>query len=284
MNGVAKIADIVRKRNGYKFPPLGRLAFNLVTNNLNSLDTEIVPGIHVTIDSWDETKRATWWQGSRFEKPTPQILEMWGQESDVFFDIGANYGFFSYWMLHRCPKISVYSFEPNPTNYQFQETVKGENNLTRLHPFQLGLSDAVAKLTLHVTKEDSGHSSFGINPSVLNPMDVEVATIPFDRWRESNGLALPDKPRWLAKIDVEGFEYKVLSGMKEALTATAFRGIVVEVLDHSLRFCGSSAESVISFLEQYDYVPFENMAASREFELRRTANRFFLPRALAKDK
>ncbi|MGB8466071.1 MAG: FkbM family methyltransferase, partial [Terrimicrobiaceae bacterium] len=94
----------------------------------------------------DLTQRSTFWQGSRFEAPTAQILARFGAGAKVFFDIGSNYGFFSYWTLHRLPGIEVYAFEPNPKTFETMRRARLENSLNRLHPQRVGLSDSVGRL------------------------------------------------------------------------------------------------------------------------------------------
>jgi hypothetical protein len=43
----------------------------------------------------DGTQKTTYWQGARYEHPAARILANWIRDGAVFFDIGANYGFFS---------------------------------------------------------------------------------------------------------------------------------------------------------------------------------------------
>ncbi len=48
----------------------------------------------------------------------------------------------------------------------------------------------------------------------------------FDEVVERLAIPYPGHPCWLAKIDVEGFELKVLHGMRKALAQRVFKGIV----------------------------------------------------------
>lgn len=76
----------------------------------------------------------------------------------------------------------------------------------------------------------------------------------------------------MAKIDVEGFELRVLRGMRAALEAQAFRGLAIELNEFTLRFCGASTEEVTALLEA---------ASDRETtpgrRANRSLNRFFVP-------
>jgi hypothetical protein len=119
------------------------------------IECEIFPGIEVPLDLNDLTQRATFWQGDRFEKPTDQILEAYGRGDSHFFDIGSNYGFFSYWMLYKHSKISVYAFEPNPLTFGILQKMKTKNQLARFHPQHLGLAETPGMLQLHARELDT---------------------------------------------------------------------------------------------------------------------------------
>ena len=121
--------------------------------------TELFPGIQITLDLNDLTQRTTYWQGPRFEKPTPDTLANWGKKgAHVFFDVGANYGFYSYWMLTQCPDLLVHAFEPNKKNYDLISTVKADNHLGRLTVHATGLSNCAGQLSLRLHPGDSGRS------------------------------------------------------------------------------------------------------------------------------
>ncbi|MBS0659701.1 MAG: FkbM family methyltransferase [Verrucomicrobia bacterium] len=265
-------AEFVRRRCGFRFPPLGRLAFEGMFKVLpKRVDIELFPGLRAELDFQDETMRGTYWQGSRFEAPTCQVLLDWAEHgASRFFDIGSNYGFFSWWLLSKCPRIQVDAFEPNPETMRRVESIRERNRLDRLRIWNIGLSDRPGRLTLHAGVVDSGHSTFGQHPQMSGRKisDVEVCT--FATWLEGAGLSLPTTPQWVAKIDVEGFETKVLRGMGTALAAKAFIGLVVEANSFTLEFCGSSVSEVRSIMAGHGY-------QERQIAENSSGNLFFEP-------
>jgi FkbM family methyltransferase len=271
---VSNFVDTTRKLFGYRFPRLGkcinRLFFALVPS---SISVELFPKIKLNLNLNDATQRTTYWQGSRFEFPTPKVLASWGKNAEIFFDIGANYGFYSYWMLYSCPNILVYSFEPNPKTYAILKDAKQNNDLSRLRVFQTGLGKDAGMFDLHPGIEDMGHSTFLPHPDFVHSTIARIPILPFDKWREQIKLVLPKKPEWIAKIDVEGLEFKVLEGMEKALSAQAFKGISIEILEHTLALCGDSPQNIFSFLESHNYKPISKVNS-------RTANVFFVPRSV----
>ena len=247
--------DSVRRFLGYRFPPLGRKVHDLFFRLAPAhADVELVPRIHVRMNFADATMRGTYWQGPRFEHPTLPILLNWAKTGAThFFDIGSNYAFFSYWLLSRFPQLEVHAFEPNPETFATVELTKNLNSLARFHPWNIGLGDVVGRLPLHPGVADSGHSTFGVNPTLSGEILADVEVLTFDGWRDKIGLRLPKGPQWVAKIDVEGYETHVMRGMVESLRARAFAGIAVEVNEFTLGFCHSSPAELYAILADFGY-------------------------------
>ena len=275
----AQTMESLRRGCGHRFPRLGGLAFNTFFRLMpETVETELLPGVKARLDLRDLTARATYWQGGRFEHPTPDILAAWGQAgAEMFFDIGSNYGFFSYWMWSQCPALQIHAFEPNPRTFERLNGIVQRNALSRIHPHQLALADVPGTLQLTPGKEDSGHSTLGTHPQLTNQEVVDVQVHTFDGWCQATGLILPPKPSWVVKMDVEGFELKALQGMQTALRARAFAGLAIEINDFTLEFCGTSAKEVIGFLRNNGYQSIADTPAGSRWPLAQTANNFFVP-------
>lgn len=275
-----KVADKLRAKLGYAFPRLGPVVFFLFFKLMpRRLECEIFPGIRLLLDFSDGIMRATYWKGRRFERPSPERLAAWIKSNGVFFDIGANYGFYSYWMLSQHPDIRVYAFEPNPTTYQHLVRAKEMNRLDRLLPVPLGLSDEAGSHELHVSPEDSSYSTFGDHPLLPKCESTAAACLPFDRWLEKEGLTLPGSPCWVVKIDVEGYELRALKGMEKCLVARAFAGLVVEINPFTLEFCGTTPLEILRFMTDHGYVLAPDSPCGRAGNTLGTGNAWFVPAA-----
>jgi FkbM family methyltransferase len=270
-----RLADGLRRKLGYSFPKLGPLAYRAFFAMLPAeIDVELLPGIRVRLDTMDGTQRATYWQGPRFEHPTGSILQKWANEpNSVFFDIGSNYGWFSFYLASELPHLPIHSFEPNPSTFNHLKETVDRNALRNIHPCNLGLGDRIMSSRLRIGTEDSGHSTFGAHPELAEKDSVEISIQPFDAWRQEAGLKLPTSPSWVAKIDVEGFECRVVDGMSEALQARAFRGLVIEALPSTLAFCGATVEGLVDRMTAFGYVEFKPPLTEEQ------ANKFFVPGA-----
>lgn len=273
------LLSTIRKLFGYRMPRLGRTAHHLFFKFApGTANVALFPGIHVSLDFSDAIQRATFWSGYQYEAPTGELIKLWADKGATrFFDMGANFGFFSLLTKDYAPAVQVVSFEPNPALHQKLSCIISENSLSAIQAIPLGLSNTEATLPLHLGIEDSGHTTFGAHPELESSATVEVNVLPFDIWREREGIPLPHYSEWIAKIDVEGFEFSVLQGMEKSLKAKAFIGLVVEINDFTLKFCHSSAQEVFDFLHTCGYRPLTEGEVPTKHPLFGTANAFFVP-------
>jgi FkbM family methyltransferase len=262
--------DRVRRKFGYRIT-LGAFICNKVLKHVPpTYDTEVVPGIFARLDFRQNVARFTWWSGRRYEAPTPQVIVNWLADAEKFFDVGANCGWFSYLALSSS-KAEVHAFEPIPSLIEQMRATKSVNGLDRFHLHQMGVGDANEELRFHLIADETSYSTFGPHPDFVADPGVAVPVVTFDQWCEEEGLALPDRPSWVLKIDTEGFEAKALRGMKKALTAHAFLGIAIEMNAFCLEFCGSSIAEVEQLLNDAGYV---NEPQRRKGN---SLNQFFVP-------
>lgn len=264
--------DYLRRCSGYRFPRVGP-AYHILKHLLpKKVDTLLFPGIRLELDLEDETQLSTYWRGPRFERPTPKILASWGKAgAKTFFDIGANYGFFSYWMLWQCPNLAVYAFDPHPLNYQIMLTAKKRNALERFYPVALALGDERQMATLRHGLTDSGHSTLAPHPQLAATSRTMVTVVAFDDWCAERSL-VAQAGEWVAKIDVEGYEKKVLLGMRKALAQKAFCGLVVEINPYTLSLMDTNPSEILHLLCDFGYRPLNIRIKRRD-----TMNMFFVP-------
>ena len=137
-----------------------------------------------------------------YEPESTALLDLVIGAKDVFFDIGANWGFYALHVLSR-PGFEgrVHAFEPVPDTYRDLESIAAQSPFgARLTCHEVGLSDAGAAAKM---RYDDGIQS-GLARLDSEAGDIEVVL----RRLDDMGLAPPD----VIKIDVEGHE------------AAAFRG------------------------------------------------------------
>jgi len=152
------------------------------------------------------------------------------------------------------------------------------NNLVvNIFAFNIGLGNKEEVLSLHPGVEDSGHSTFLPHPDFKDTSIGEIKIETFDNWRIKNNIELPLTPKWIAKIDVEGFELNVLKGMEKSLKAKAFIGLSVEILEHTLALNNNNPLEIEEYLASVGYVKISNKDILRKYKRIKTANFFFIP-------
>ena len=137
---------------------------------------------------------------------------------DVFYDIGANVGYFS---LLACKLVGdygeVHCFEPLPENAAILRANLAANGFSNFTVHECALSDDSGNATL-VVADLPGQAALARERA--GGRALTVATVRLDDLE----LPLPT----LVKIDVEGAEDRVLTGMRQTL-ARARPAIVVEI-------------------------------------------------------
>lgn len=140
----------------------------------------------------------------------------------VFWDVGANLGFYS-WVVRQHPSIEqVVLFEPDPTNFELITKTVSKNAVSNCRPMNLALSDRPGEALFLVDRASGATGSLGSVSNAGHPRSLQheygmsetitcrTATVD-DLIRQ--GLPAPD----LMKIDVEGAEHLVLAGAEACL-------------------------------------------------------------------
>lgn len=148
--------------------------------------------------------------------------------SDTLFDVGANMGQYSLYAAKR--GITVHAFEPESQNFALLCRNVAANRLP-VTAWPLALSDKSGMDTFYVTSVMPGGScnSFGeevnyqLQPKQFAFKQGSCATT-IDEF--SNQFGAPQH----IKIDVDGFEHKVLDGAK--MTLLLVKSVLVELNTH----------------------------------------------------
>jgi|GEM_PF-648495 len=181
------------------------------------------------------TTHMHYFMGLPYEPNTTQILLDRLKSGDVFVDIGANHGFFSVIAGHLVgPEGKVIAFEPNPSVFRQLRRCVSENGLHRSVTMRAeALSDndsELVRLYVSPSQANTGLSSLflpgtaRVSHELSETHYVDVKCRSYDSVHRELALG----PIRLLKIDVEGAEHLVLSGMEQILRNTPPQMIVIE--------------------------------------------------------
>jgi FkbM family methyltransferase len=174
-----------------------------------------IGGVQVVFAAPDATEFRTFECGIGDELDFIEALEKRLRGGAVFYDIGSNVGQF----LIPVAKIvgergSVIGFEPHPGNYQRLTRNIALNDLTNATVFKLGLSDSSGEIQIFGARGAATIVPRAADQDRSSPAAI-VQVIRGDDLRCTAGLPVPKA----VKIDVEGAEFGVLSGLKETLSS-----------------------------------------------------------------
>jgi FkbM family methyltransferase len=151
------------------------------------------------------SSRRACWLGI-YERHFQKILCQQLRPSAVFYDIGANVGFYSLLASGFVRSGTVYSFEPVPRNVAFIRRHVALNHVTNIRILEVAIGDHDGRATFQESADNaSGH---------LGPGDLRVRLCSIDFLVERNEISPPD----CIKIDVEGAEAEALLGARRCLT------------------------------------------------------------------
>lgn len=182
-------------------------------------------------------------------KITKKIVETLSEDS-VFYDIGANIGYYTIFASGVCSKGEgeVHSFEIDPNFIQLtKKSLKANDTTATLN------NNAVSNKTGDTVSYSGKFGKTSIN-SATTTESREVDTITIDDYAANNPK--PD----VMKVDVEGFERHVLEGAERVLAEGYPQMMFLEIHPPKVQNYGGQVQDVLNLIESYgyNYIPIEN--------------------------
>jgi len=172
-------------------------------------------------------------------------------EGDIFFDVGANIGYFTCIASALVgPTGEVHSFEPDPRSFDLlQQTVNANQDREHVFPNQVAVSDRLGSLQFNMV-DQIGWSNVLPNTQHAIQNTIKVPAISLDDYvREKNIDPARIK---LIKIDVEGWEPYALQGMKNILSSSS-PSIICEYNTVGLPAIGFQLEDIKKLMSSHHF-------------------------------
>lgn len=165
----------------------------------------------------------------------------------VVLDIGANLGIYT---LHALSAgCEVYSFEPVPRTYEImKQNIKanGFADTGKAHTFNCAVSDNNKPVSFYYNVKMCGHSNM-FEAEGDSDREISVDCVVLDD-------LLADIPHIdVVKIDVEGAEYNVLSGMKKILDRNPGIRILIEFAPTHIIRAGRKPEDLLRLIKELGF-------------------------------
>ena len=144
-----------------------------------------------------------------------------GEDMSTIFDVGANVGQTCLLLIKFFPKSKIYSFEPVTTTYdELVLNTKKYPNITCIN-MALGQKEETIQIAVHENPECNSLKNITLNDGD-GGIKIESTTAAI--FCKKNNITRID----LLKIDVEGFEMEVLSGLGESFLRNNVKFIYAE--------------------------------------------------------
>lgn len=187
-----------------------------------------------------------------FESHERTVIRLYLQPGEIFVDIGANIGLHTLIGASAVGKSGkVYAFEPCSLSYGRLVENVNLNRLKNVLSSHLALSDEPGFYSLNVLSE--GHlawNSFAPPRVSVDFYEERVQCITWDYFALKNDLVGRVA---LIKIDVEGWELRVLRGAQNMLSRIDAPDLLVEFTDANAEAAGSSCAELFHYLQHLGY-------------------------------
>jgi len=154
-----------------------------------------------------------------FEKELTQAVL--GVKGKIFLDIGANIGYYTAILSKNFE--TILAFEPHPQNLAMLKSTIAAGRLRNVIARNEAVSDTDGTAILHLQRKRGEHSIMKKGGTQQLP----VRTIKLD--------SIVNETVDLAKVDVEGAEWKVIKGAEMSIRAGRILRWVIEVDDQSTK-------------------------------------------------
>ena len=160
-------------------------------------------------------------------------------------DIGANFGYHTLLFSREC-SMHVYAFEPQIQNFQLLEDNIKMNNIKNIISYNYACGDENCEIKMPFFDNNCERNMGDITPNIdcVNNFSI-TKSVALDK------IIFPSKIDFI-KIDVQGWEKKVLLGMQEILK-THKPLLIFEFENFQLLKTNTSCEELFNFIREQNY-------------------------------
>lgn len=229
-------------------------------------------GYRMRLDLSDWSDRAAYFLARYYDLSSQLLYQRLIDQGDAVLDVGANIGMMMLLAASRTgPSGRVDCIEPNPTCADRLKDHIALNNLSQVYIHNCGLADKDAEFVLRVVTDHTGVGTMADIPAEHDRLITASIVVPVRRG-DNIVDTLPRPPR-LIKIDVEGFELRVVKGLQRTITAT-HPILLLEFVESHLNRAGTSRDELTALLKSLGYEGFAISLRRKRLSYRLKLNPF----------
>jgi len=187
-----------------------------------------------------------------YEKSESKFLKTICFEGMNVLDIGANIGFYTaIFSQFAKEKGVVVAIEPDEESYKYLSQSINSFTYKNVLSFKVAASDTKQKLPLYISKENRGDNRLYSIDQERNSIMVNCLTV--DELLITNEIKNLD----LIKIDVQGYEPKVLKGMRDIVNSSKTLILLSEFWPKGILQAGENPKEFLIMLRKMEFELFE---------------------------
>ena len=181
-----------------------------------------------------------------YEPNQTEIVKKYVHEGDIVVDIGAHVGYYTLLMAQLVGKNGkVYSFEPDPVNFQLLKKSVEINGFENVVLIQKAVSNITDKVKLFLGDNDSAINRIYDAKLGDAKESIDVESIRIDEYFKENDELID-----FIKIDSEGSEIKIINGMKQFLSRNQELVMMTEFFPFLIKKSGDEPNQYLKSLEK----------------------------------
>jgi len=182
----------------------------------------------------------------QWEPHITKFIEIYNNRYDInnIIDVGANFGYHSL-LFSKYVKNNVYSFEPQSQNYDLLTNNIKYNNISNIITYNNACGDNIENINMEIIDTTTNINMGDFTPNYINSNNYNTI--------KSILLDSIDFPKIdIIKIDVQGWEIKVLNGAK--IMIEKYKPIlIIEMENHQLAKTSSTCQQLIHIIREMGY-------------------------------
>ena len=184
-----------------------------------------------------------------YEPNQTEIVKKYVHEGDIVIDIGAHVGYYTLLMAQLVGENGkVYSFEPDPVNFQLLKKSVEINGFENVVLIQKAVSNITDKVKLFLGDNDSAINRIYDAKLGDAKESIDVESIRIDEYFKEN-----DELVNFIKIDSEGSEVKIINGMKQFLSRNQELVMMTEFFPFLIKKSGDEPNQYLKSLEKFGF-------------------------------
>ena len=184
-----------------------------------------------------------------YEPNQTEIVKKYVHEGDIVIDIGAHVGYYTLLMAQLVGENGkVYSFEPDPVNFQLLKKSVEINGFENVVLIQKAVSNITDKVKLFLGDDDSAINRIYDAKLGDAKESIDVESVTIDEYFKEN-----DELINFIKIDSEGSEVKIINGMKQFLSRNQELVMMTEFFPFLIKKSGDEPNQYLKSLEKFGF-------------------------------